>query len=102
MSGRPLRRRADHSWPQRRQLYHAITQVLSGAGSTGRPQKGHDVAAVTWNVLDMLMRKATIVPLRHGRQALRELPGATVERGIPSNRAGNSAPEDAERPEIWA
>jgi hypothetical protein len=47
--------RADHSWPQRRQLYHAITQVLSGVGSTGRPQTGHDVAAITGNVVDILI-----------------------------------------------
>ena len=67
VSGRPFRMRADHSWPQRRQLYHAMTQVLSGAGSTDRPQTGHDVAAVTGNdVDDMSIRRATIVPLRYG------------------------------------
>jgi hypothetical protein len=52
MSGRPLRIRADHSWPQRQQLYHAMIQLLSGAGSTGRPQTGHDVAAVAGKVVD--------------------------------------------------
>jgi hypothetical protein len=47
--------RADHSWPQRRQVYHATIQVLSGAGSTDRPQTGHDVVAVAESVVDMLM-----------------------------------------------
>jgi hypothetical protein len=31
-----------------------MIQVLSGAGSTGRPQMGHDIAAVAGNVVDML------------------------------------------------
>jgi hypothetical protein len=45
--------RADHSWPQRRQLYQAIIQELSGAGSTDRPQAGQDIAAVVENVWNM-------------------------------------------------
>ena len=53
MSGRPLRRRADHSWPQRRHVYHAMTHVLSAAGATSRPQKGHEVTAVAGRVVDM-------------------------------------------------
>lgn len=45
--------RADQSWPQRRQLYHATTQVLSGVGSTDRPQMGHDIAAVAESVVNI-------------------------------------------------
>ena len=45
--------RADHSWPQRQQLYQAIIQELSGAGSTDRPQAGQDIAAVVENVWNM-------------------------------------------------
>ena len=55
--------RADHSWPQRRQLYQATTQVLSGAGSTGRPQTGHDIVAVAEKV-HMTTVVAMTVPLR--------------------------------------
>jgi hypothetical protein len=62
ISGRPFRRRADHSWPQRRQLYHAMTQVLSAAGSTGRPHIGQDAIAVAGNFRDISMPRATIVP----------------------------------------
>ena len=62
VSGRPFRMRADHSWPQRRQLYHATIQVLSVAGSTGRPQTGHDIVAVMGNDVDMQASGATFVP----------------------------------------
>ena len=61
-SGRPFRMRADHSWPQRRQLYQATIQVLSGAGSTDRPQAGQDIAAVVENVWNMAAPRATLVP----------------------------------------
>ena len=54
--------RADHSWPQRRQVYHATTHVLSGAGSTGRPQTGHDIVAVVGNSSNMQTSGATTVP----------------------------------------
>jgi len=53
VSGSPFRMRADHSWPQRRQLYQATIHVLSVAGSTGRPQTGHDIVAVIGNDVDM-------------------------------------------------
>jgi hypothetical protein len=55
-------RRADHSSPQHRHVYHAMTHVLSAAGSTSRPQKGHEVTAVAGKVLDMRTQKATPVP----------------------------------------
>ena len=45
--------RADHSWPQQRQLYQATTQVLSGVGSTSRPQTGHDIVAVAESIMNM-------------------------------------------------
>jgi hypothetical protein len=54
--------RADHSWPQRRQLYQATIQLLSGAGSTDRPQAGQDIAAVVENVWNMPAPRATLVP----------------------------------------
>src|SRR5215510_1079679 len=46
-SGRPLRMRADHSWPQCGQLYQATIHELSGVGATGCPHSGHDIRAVT-------------------------------------------------------
>jgi len=54
--------RADHSWPQRRQVYQATIQVLSGAGSTDRPQAGQDIAAAVENVWNMPTPRATLVP----------------------------------------
>src|SRR5688572_11188502 len=72
MSGRPLRRRADHSSPQRRHVYHAMTHVLSAAGSTSRPQKGHEVTAVAGKVLDMRTQKATAVPPQPSLRAPRQ------------------------------
>ena len=60
-SGRPLRRRADQSWPQRGQLYQATTQLLSAAGATGRPHNGHAMEAVTGRT-SMHGTWATIVP----------------------------------------
>ena len=62
VSGRPFRIRADHSCPQRGQLYHAITHVLSAAGSTGRSQIGQDIRAVVASALDTKTPSATIVP----------------------------------------
>jgi hypothetical protein len=56
--------RADQSWPQRGQVYQATTQVLSGAGATGRPQSGHSIEAVTNSASDMSECGATIVPPR--------------------------------------
>ena len=62
VSGCPFRIRADHSCPQRGQLYHAMTHVLSAAGSTGRSQTGHDIIAVVRSALDMATPRATIMP----------------------------------------
>jgi hypothetical protein len=59
--------RADHSWPQRRHVYHATTQVLSAVGSTGRPQRGHAIVAVADNVSNIQTPSATIVPLQTWR-----------------------------------
>jgi hypothetical protein len=60
--------RADHSWPQRRQLYQATIQLLSGAGSTDRPQAGQDIAAVVENVWNMPTPRATLVPTAASHQ----------------------------------
>lgn len=39
-----------------------MTQVLSAAGSTGRPHIGQDAIAVAGNFRDISMPRATIVP----------------------------------------
>ncbi|HEY5618661.1 MAG TPA: hypothetical protein VIK60_12015 [Vicinamibacterales bacterium] len=79
--------RADHSWPQRRQLYQAMIQVLSGAGSTCRPQVGQDIAAVAENVWNMPTSRATIVPTATRHHAGQHGRPAEGGRGIPSANA---------------
>jgi len=53
MSGRPLRMRADHTWPQFGQSYQASTHVLSAVGATRRTQSGQVIEAVAESSLDM-------------------------------------------------
>jgi len=84
--------RADHSWPQRRQLYQAIIQELSGAGSTDRPQAGQDIAAVVENVRNMPALKATLVPTAAPRRTRQTSPTRLGERGINSANAKNNPP----------
>lgn len=62
MSGRPLRMRADQSWPQCGQSYHAITQVLSAVGATLCPQSGQFIDAVAESNLAMPREGATTMP----------------------------------------
>jgi hypothetical protein len=54
--------RADHTWPQFEQSYHASTQVLSAVGVTRRPQSGQFIEAVAESSLDMPLTGATTVP----------------------------------------
>jgi hypothetical protein len=83
--------RADHSWPQRRQLYQATIHVLSDAGSTDRPQAGQNIAAVVENVWNMAGPRATLVPtaarIEHGKHRRPEW----GEGGITSATAQNVA-----------
>jgi hypothetical protein len=44
--------RADHSWPQCGQSYHAITHVLSAVGTTRCPHSGQFIDAVAESGLD--------------------------------------------------
>jgi hypothetical protein len=99
-SGRPLRMRADHSWPQRRHVYQQTTQVLSDVGSTGRPQTGHDIVAVADNVSNIQTCRATIVPaLNCGRTDSNCSTGERNARN-PSRDARNSAPRRREAPSL--
>jgi hypothetical protein len=94
--------RADHSWPQRRQVYHATTHVLSGAGSTGRPQTGHDIVAVVGNSSNMQTSGATTVPFATVAKwacarSQRRLRGEYIRRREKtSHRAGRGVPSDAQ------
>jgi hypothetical protein len=90
-SGRPFRMRADHSWPQRRQLYQATIQVLSGAGSTDRPQAGQDIAAAVENVWNMPAPRATLVPTAAPHRTRQTSPTRLGVRGITSANAKNIA-----------
>jgi len=94
-SGRPFRMRADHSWPQRRQSYHVMTQVLSAAGSTGRPHMGQDIVAVADNFSNIQTRRATIVPVVIATKWLRAARLASAMRGI--YRTMRETPHRAER-----
>jgi len=54
--------RADQSWPQCGQSYHAITQVLSAVGATLCPQSGQFIDAVAESSLAMPREGATTMP----------------------------------------
>jgi hypothetical protein len=84
--------RADHSCPQRRHVYHVTTQVLSAAGSTGRPHFGHAMVAVADKLSNIQTCGATIVPPLIGGQA--DLEDSTGKRNvrIPSRNGRKSAP----------
>jgi hypothetical protein len=84
--------RADHSWPQRRQLYQATIHVLSGAGSTDRPQAGQDIAAVVENVWNMPAPRATLMPTAAPYRTRQTPPTVWGGRGIISANAKDFAP----------
>jgi hypothetical protein len=45
--------RADHTWPQFEQSYHASTHVLSAVGATRRPQSGQFIEVAAASSVDM-------------------------------------------------
>jgi hypothetical protein len=62
--------RADHTWPQFGQSYHASTHELSAVGATRHPQSGQFIEAVAASNLDMPVAGATTVPWQCDRTDL--------------------------------
>jgi hypothetical protein len=73
-------------------VYQLTTQVLSDAGSTGRPQMGHDIVAVADNASNMQKCSATSVPFGIAAKMGRHCATSRGNGRNPSRDAKYSAP----------